>query len=134
VSPIRSEILRALRLRCPFCGRKKMFYMWVKSFERCANCGLLFDRGEPDYYIGAYTINLIVAELIVVAAMLVVIFATWPEVPWEVMPWGLAVLAILGPLVTYPFSKSLWLGLDLLFRPAEPKDFLSSSPARGARP
>jgi uncharacterized protein (DUF983 family) len=128
------EIGRALRLRCPFCGQKKMFYMWVKSFERCANCGFRFDRGEPDYYIGAYTINLIVAELIVVAAMLIVMLVTWPDVPWKAMPWGLAVLAIAGPLFTYPFSKSLWLAIDLRFRPAEPKDFLNSSPAPGAHP
>ena len=128
------EILRALRLRCPFCGQKKMFYMWVKSFERCANCGFRFDRAEPDYYIGAYTINLIVAELLVVGAMLIVMFSTWPDVPWETMPWALSGLAIGGPLVTYPFSKSLWLAIDLLFRPAEPKDFLSSSPTPGARP
>ena len=111
-----------------------MFYMWVKSFERCANCGFRFDRAEPDYYIGAYTINLIVAELLVVGAMLIVMFSTWPDVPWETMPWALSGLAILGPLVTYPFSKSLWLAIDLLFRPAEPKDFLSSSPTPGARP
>ena len=111
-----------------------MFYMWVKSFERCANCGFRFDRAEPDYYIGAYTINLIVAELLVVGAMLIVMFSTWPDVPWETMPWALSGLAVLGPLVTYPFSKSLWLAIDLLFRPAEPKDFLSSSPTHGARP
>jgi uncharacterized protein (DUF983 family) len=111
-----------------------MFYMWVKSFEECASCGFRYNRGEPDYYIGAYTINLIVAELIVVAAMLIVMFTTWPNVPWEEMPWGLAVFAIVGPLFTYPFSKSLWLAIDLRFRPAEPKDFLSSSQARGARP
>jgi uncharacterized protein (DUF983 family) len=128
------EIGRALRLRCPFCGQKKMFYMWVRSFERCANCGFKFDRGEHDYYIGAYTINLIVAELIVVGAMLIVMFSTWPDVPWEVMPWALSAFAILGPLFTYPFSKSLWLAIDLRFRPAEPKDFLSSAQPPGAHP
>jgi uncharacterized protein (DUF983 family) len=128
------EILRALRLRCPFCGQKKMFYMWLKSFERCANCGFRFDRAEPDYYIGAYTINLIVAELLVVGAMLIVMFSTWPDVPWETMPWALSGFAVLGPLLTYPFSKSLWLAIDLIFRPAEPKDFLSSSPTPGAHP
>src|SRR5688572_7503093 len=111
-----------------------MFYMWLKSFERCANCGFRFDRAEPDYYIGAYTINLIVAELLVVGAMLIVMFATWPDVPWETMPWALSGFAILGPLLTYPFSKSLWLAIDLLFRPPEPKDFLSSSTTPGAHP
>lgn len=104
-----------------------MFFKWVKQYECCAFCGLRFDRGEPDYYIGAYTLNLIIAELIVVGAMTVVIIAKWPDVPWETMPWALAGTAIVGPLVTYPYSKSLWLGLDLIFRPAEPKDFINYS-------
>jgi uncharacterized protein (DUF983 family) len=121
------QIWRALRLRCPHCGQRKMFFRWVKQYECCAFCGLRFDRGEPDYYIGAYTLNLIIAELIVVAAMVVVIIAKWPDVPWETMPWALAGTAIVGPLVTYPYSKSLWLGLDLIFRPAEPKDFINYS-------
>jgi hypothetical protein len=58
--------------------------------------------------------------------MLVVIIVEWPDVPWKTMPWALAATAIVGPLVTYPYSKSLWLALDLVFRPAEPKDFVNS--------
>ena len=102
-----------------------MFYRWIKQYEACAFCGLRFDRGEADYYIGAYTLNLIIAELIVVAGMLIVIIAKWPDVPWKAMPWGLAATAIVGPVVTYPYSKSLWLALDLLFRPADIEDFIS---------
>jgi uncharacterized protein (DUF983 family) len=105
-----------------------MFFRWVKQYEACAFCGLRFDRGEADYYIGAYTLNLIIAELIVVGAMVVVIIAKWPEVPWQTMPWALAATAMVGPVVMYPYSKSLWLALDLLFRPAEPADFVSRSP------
>ena len=133
-APGRTLIGRGLRRRCPLCGRGRMFSRWFRLNDYCSECGFRFDRNEPDYFIGAYTINLIVAELLVVGAMLIVMFSTWPDVPWETMPWALSGLAILGPLVTYPFSKSLWLAIDLLFRPAEPKDFLSSSPTPGARP
>jgi uncharacterized protein (DUF983 family) len=111
-----------------------MFFRWIKSYEECAVCGLLFDRGESDYYIGAYTLNLIIAELIVVGAMVTVIVAKWPDVPWEAMPWGLAACAVIGPLVTYPYSKAIWLALDLKFRPPELKDFSNSAPSRAARP
>ncbi len=129
-----TELWRALRLRCPNCGQRKMFFRWIKSYGECAACGLLFDRGEVDYYIGAYTLNLIIAELIVVGGMLAVIFAKWPDVPWEAMPWGLAATAVVGPLVTYPYSKAIWLALDLIFRPPEPKDFTNSAPSRAAPP
>jgi uncharacterized protein (DUF983 family) len=100
-----------------------MFRRWIVTIPVCSNCQFQFDRGEDDYYIGAYTLNLIVAELIVVSAMVVVIVTRWPDVPWKQMPWALAILAIGGPLFTYPFSKSVWLAIDLTFRPAETRDF-----------
>ncbi|HEY0305901.1 MAG TPA: DUF983 domain-containing protein [Longimicrobiales bacterium] len=129
-----NELWRALRLRCPHCGQRKMFFRWIRQFAECAACGLKFDRGESDYYIGAYTLNLIIAELIVVGAMVAVIIWEWPDVPWKAMPYALAATAIVGPLVTYPYSKAIWLALDLRFRPPEPKDFVNSVDARAERP
>lgn len=114
---------RALRLRCPQCGRGRLFERWVHMRRRCDACGLILERGEEDYFIGAYMVNLIIAELIVIAAMLVVLLATWPAVPWQGMLWAIVVLTIPAVVFTYPFSRSLWLALDLLFRPPEPRDF-----------
>ncbi len=114
---------RALRLRCPHCGRGRLFDRWVRLRRRCDVCGLILERGEADYFIGAYMVNLIIAELIIVAAMLVVLLATWPAVPWQGMLWAIVLLTIPAVVFTYPFSRSLWLAIDLLFRPAEPRDF-----------
>jgi uncharacterized protein (DUF983 family) len=116
-------LLRALRLRCPQCGRGRMFEKWLKQLPRCSVCHLKFDRGEHDYFIGAYTINLIVAELAVVAGMLLGMYLTWPDVPWNTIKWMLLPLAIGLPLLTYPFSKSIWLAIDLIYQPARPEDF-----------
>ncbi len=116
-------VVRAFRRRCPSCGEGKLFMGWFHIRERCPHCGLRLDRGESDYFIGAYTINLIVAEIIVVIAMLSVMLYTWPTVPWETMKWGIIAMTIAAPLVTYPFSKSVWLALDLMFRPATLQDF-----------
>jgi hypothetical protein len=90
---------------------------------------LIFDRGEKDYFIGAYTLNLIVAELIVVAAILIGMILSWPDVPWDLLMYALVPLAVLAPFLTYPYSRSVWLALDLKFRPPEPNDF-----ARGEHP
>jgi uncharacterized protein (DUF983 family) len=116
-------IRRALLLRCPSCGSGKLFDGWFHMRKRCPGCNLRLDRGESDYFIGAYTINLIVAELIVVAAILGVMLVTWPTVPWDRMKRGIIVMTIIAPCITYPFSKSLWLALDLMFRPATLQDF-----------
>lgn len=114
---------RAFRLRCPVCGRGRMFDRWTHMRGRCDSCGLILERGEQDYFIGAYLLNLIIAELVVVAAMLVVLFLTWPAVPWGWMLWGIVGLTIPAAWVTYPFSRSLWLAVDLVFRPPEEEDF-----------
>ena len=114
---------RALCLGCPLCGRGRMFSTWFTVRERCESCAFRFQRGESDYFIGAYTLHLIVAELIVVAIMLVWMIVTWPNVPWDGMVWGILGLSIVGITATYPFSRSLWLAVDLLFRPAAADDF-----------
>lgn len=117
------EVRRALRLRCPNCGAGRLLISWLKIRKRCDRCGLLFDRGERDYFIGAYTINLIVAELIVVAAILLGMVLSWPDVPWNLLMYALIPLALLAPILTFPYSRALWLAIDLHFRPPEAADF-----------
>ena len=118
-----NEIRRALRLHCPNCGQGRLLVSWWKVRKTCELCGLRFDRGENDYFIGAYTINLIVAELIVVAAILVGMALSWPNVPWTLLMYALVPLAVLAPVLTFPFSRALWLAIDLRLRPPEQQDF-----------
>ena len=110
---------RALRLRCPRCGRGRMFRRWVHVLPECSHCHFRFERGEADAFIGAYTVNLIVSELIVVAAFVAALFITWPDVPWDALKWGLLPVAVIAPLITLPFSKAAWIAIDLIYRPVE---------------
>ena len=120
-----NEIGRALKLRCPNCGNGKLLISWWKVRKSCERCGLIFDRGESDYFIGAYTLNLIVGELIVVVAIVIGIMLSWPTVPWTLIMYSLLPLAALTPLLTFPYARAVWLALDLRFRPPESKDFVS---------
>jgi hypothetical protein len=81
------------------------------------------DRGEADFFIGAYTINLIVAELLVFFSGIAVLLRTWPEVPWTGLMYGLAALMVAAPIAMYPYARQFWLGCDLIFRPPEDADF-----------
>ena len=83
----------------------------------CPDCLLTLDRGEADYFLGGYTINFVVAELLIVLGGAASIFITWPDVPWRLITWTLVVLMVLAPVFFYPFAKTLWLALDLVFRP-----------------
>lgn len=109
--------------RCPNCGGRGIFRSYLHARDACPACGLRLDRGERDFFIGAYTINLIVAELIVFFGGLAALVVTWPDVPWTLLTWGLAAAVVIAPVLLYPFSKQLWLACDLVFRPAESADF-----------
>ena len=93
--------------------------------DRCPACGLKLDRGEEDYFLGGYVINFVGAELVIVGLALTVAIVTWPDVPWTGIGWGLAVLMLVFPFITYPYSKTLFLAIDLVFRPPTGDDFSS---------
>ena len=115
---------RALRLRCPVCGRGRLQRTWFALVPRCTACGFSFERDErEDYWLGAYLLNFIVTEVVFAAIVLVVLLATWPEPAWSLLIWLGVVQMVLTPIVFYPFAKALWLAGDLLFRPPTADDF-----------
>jgi len=40
---------RALRLRCPNCGRGRLFTSWLRMRSCCPVCGLELERSEEGY-------------------------------------------------------------------------------------
>ena len=113
---------RALRLHCPNCGSGDLFSSWFKLKERCPRCGLRLERGESDYFIGAYLLNLIAIEMLLALAVLVVLVVTWPHPPWTALQYGSGVLMAAGAFACYPFAKTTWLAVDLMFRPLTPEE------------
>jgi uncharacterized protein (DUF983 family) len=111
----------ALRLRCPRCGGPGVMRTWMAMRERCPHCDLALDRGESaDFWLGAYAINLVIAEGSAAVIGIIVLWATWPQSTLA-MVIG-ASLAIGMPFLFYPFSRTLWLAWDLAFRPSEEGD------------
>jgi hypothetical protein len=62
--------------------------------------------------------NIIFSELIFALVFLTVLMATWPSPPWGLLEYGGIALMILAPILFFPFSRTLFLAFDLLFRPA----------------
>lgn len=91
----------------------------------CPTCGQVLERGESsDFWIGAYTINLVVAETMAIVIAAVLWLTLWPRLSFNVL-WGASMLlAVVMPIVFYPFSRDLWLAWDLYFRPHEEGDTL----------
>ncbi|MDQ3810284.1 MAG: DUF983 domain-containing protein [Chloroflexota bacterium] len=120
VTRVLSIVGRALTLRCPNCGGGSLFTSWFRMRGRCQRCGMrLVQRAEHDndYFLGAMMFNLVLADLVFAAGMLIWLMTTWPDVPWDLLRYvGLAFM-IIAPILFYPLSKTVWLGFDLLFPP-----------------
>jgi uncharacterized protein (DUF983 family) len=116
---------RALRLHCPSCGGGPVFVSWFRMCPSCPDCGLRFDR-EPEggYWVGSYTINLMATEAVLAGLFLAGMLLTWPNPPWEALVYGDAGVALFCPVFFFPFTKTLFIAIDLTFRPQEPDDYV----------
>jgi uncharacterized protein (DUF983 family) len=115
-------VARALLRRCPNCGGRGIFAGYTKLREQCPHCGLRLQRGESDYFIGAYLLNLVAVEILFALLLAAIIIATYPHTPWALVQWGGLVLMLSGAVLCYPFAKSIWLAADLIFRPVSPEE------------
>ncbi len=114
------RFLRGARRRCPRCGSRGLFKGWFRLRDHCPGCGYRFAR-EQDFFIGAYTINLIVT---LTATFFVLISAVLFEAANRPVPiTGVVVAGVIAvvvlPVVFYPFSFTLWAAFDLSSDPLE---------------
>ena len=100
---------RALLLRCPHCGGRGLFETFFKLRPHCPSCGLRLERGEGDYFVGAYLFNLIAVELILFFCVCGFVYLTWPNPNWDMITYVTAFLMLSGCMLCYPFSKTTWL-------------------------
>ena len=113
---------RALGVRCPACGKGPAMNSWFSMHERCPRCGFALER-DDGYRSGAMAANLVGTELAVTMLLLIGGVMTWPGVPWNWFSVVGIVAAVVFPLAFYPLSRTLWVALDLTFRPPEAADF-----------
>jgi uncharacterized protein (DUF983 family) len=110
----RTIFWRALRLRCPYCGGRGVFKSWFDLRETCPTCGTRFER-EDGYFLGGYALNLIVAEFLAIGAIVVYWLLASPSV-LALQIVGVTLAAGL-PILFFPFSRCLWMALDLQLHP-----------------
>jgi uncharacterized protein (DUF983 family) len=108
---------RAMLLRCPRCGSGGVISGWFGMAPCCPRCGHCFEtRPEEGFFPGAFTVNLAVTEGILLLSLFGYIFllaATGGDV--SVLPVLVVcfTLAIVLPVLFYPFSRTIWAAIDL---------------------
>jgi len=108
---------RALTRRCPYCGSPGVYEGYFGLRLRCPTCNVTFER-EEGYFLGAYALNLVVAELLGLSLAIYLIFKTnlrHLDLIWQE---AIAVaLAVAFPVILFPFSRTVWIALDLILHP-----------------
>ena len=67
-------------------------------------------------------VSLIAMECVFALGFLVVLLVTWPDPPWDAIQWVGGAVLVASILGSYPFAKTVWLAVDLMFRPVGPNE------------
>ena len=105
---------RGFTKRCARCGSRHLFRRWFTMVPDCPRCGLHFER-EAGYWTGALAINLIIVGGLFVVSFVILLVLTIPDIPVGPTLAVLVPVAIIGPMLAYPFSKTVWVAVDRAF-------------------
>jgi uncharacterized protein (DUF983 family) len=122
---------RAVTLRCPWCGSRRTFiHRWLAKYDRCRSCGIQWRR-EEGFELGAVTVNTVLTFIVLTAGMTTGFVLTAPDIPVAPLVLSLIGVAVLMPVVIYPFTYTIWLAFDLAVHRPEPAELATASAAIG---
>ena len=102
-------------LRCPHCGGRHVLRHWLAMRESCPDCGLVLAVGNRP---GAYILNIAMAEVVLMVVLGAVVLRTWPTPPFGTLQWLAPLLMVVMPLLFYPFSKMMFVAIDVAMNEA----------------
>ncbi len=117
--PVGSLVWRGLRLRCPLCGKGKLFTGWFKMTPCCNECGRNFNR-DPGYLLGSIYFNYAATAFQVVIIYFACFFT-------EIIT-GKTLVAVtfayggLFPIWFFRYARSLWIAFYELCDPWDPEN------------
>jgi uncharacterized protein (DUF983 family) len=109
--PLPRALWRGLTLRCPRCGSGGLFKGWFHIVPECPRCKLRFER-EQGYWAGALAVNIFATGGLFAIVFVTLVALTVPDVPVLPLLAVLVPIVVIGPIVFYPFSKTIWVAID----------------------
>ena len=100
---------RCLRLRCPACGKGKLFRDWFRTADQCEDCRYDLVR-EPGFYLGSIYVNYGLTALLLVAICSPLVLLT--DIPYSVLTPLALFFCLLFPIWFHRYARALWLGFD----------------------
>jgi len=94
---------------------------------------MTFER-EEGFWLGGYVINIASGEasILVLLAVLIGMEANHERIDVALFVGIGVVLAVVGPLVTFPYSRTIWSAIDQLMRPLSPDEVAAAQSAVAA--
>lgn len=89
--------------------------------DRCPTCGFRFERIEG-HWLGSLAVNTVVTAFLVIAVLVAGFALTYDDPSIPLLLVLTVSTAIVGPLLLFPYTRTLWTALDLLARPLTPDD------------
>ncbi len=111
--------LRGVTKRCPRCGAGGLFSSWFTIREKCPRCGLRLEREEGGF-LGAITLNYIATAVAWVALLVIWLIVDLPDLHVAALTIASLAVAVLVPLLFWPFSKTIWAAADYLIYRTSP--------------
>jgi uncharacterized protein DUF983 len=84
----------------------------------CTECGYSYER-EEGYWVGALIMNIAAADVCFAVLFAAVVLATMPDVAWAPLLAVAIFTNALLPALFYPYSKTLWMAVDLYMHPVD---------------
>jgi hypothetical protein len=61
--------------------------------------------------------GVMMGELLFAVTFLIVLVSMWPDVPWDLITWAFPLGVLASAPILIPFSKLVWLSVDVFVRP-----------------
>jgi uncharacterized protein (DUF983 family) len=109
---IKTLLVRAMRLRCPWCGERDAFVHRLRVRPRCPDCGFRFDREEGAWLI-SITINYGITGAVWILGFVIALVVFLPDLPVVALVVRSVIQIVVTAIVFYPYSKTISACLDV---------------------
>ncbi len=101
--------LRALRLRCPACGRAPIFRGWFTMNDECPACGRRLNR-DVGYLLGSIYFNYGITAMLVLVMYFAMFFGDVLTNRQRLLV--LTAFGVLFPTWFFRYARALWIAFD----------------------
>ncbi|MCY7379743.1 MAG: DUF983 domain-containing protein [Gemmatimonadaceae bacterium] len=96
--------------------------------DRCLACGFRYERSDDNYFMGAMFFNFMIGATLFMVALFSIIAFSGPDIPWDMLGYVIPILLGVCMVILYPFSKVVWLGVDVMMRPVTADELYVPTP------